>query len=261
MAFFQCSCFSEILGLTVSFNVLLPQETRRQIGLKGRKIKSKYPVLFLLHGLSDDHTIWMRRTSIERYADPLGLAVVMPAVGRSYYTDMKRGYAYWTFISEEMPELVRSFFPLSDRREDNFAAGLSMGGYGAFKLAFRNPERFAAAASLSGVLDLAAHVSDSKSDLPDHDFNLIFGEKADITGTRDDLFFLLTDSVLKKRNIPVLYQSCGTRDSLYNENCRFRDVAKDQNVQLYYEEEVVEHTWNYWDRQIEKVLKWLPLGI
>lgn len=93
----------------------------------------KHPTLYLLHGLSDDHTIWLRRTSIERYVASMGLAVVMPAVHRSFYTDMDKGYRYWTFISEELPALARSFFPLSDKREDNFAAGLSMGGYGAFK--------------------------------------------------------------------------------------------------------------------------------
>jgi putative tributyrin esterase len=98
------------------------------IGLESRPKRDKYPTLFLLHGFSDDHTIWQRRTSIERYAMPLGLAVVMPAVNRSFYTDMVSGYDYWSFISEEVPTVARSFFPLSDLREDNFVAGNSMGG-------------------------------------------------------------------------------------------------------------------------------------
>ena len=112
-------------------------------------------MLYLLHGLSDDDTIWLRRTSIERYVAPLGLAVVMPQVHRSFYTDEAHGNRYWTFLSEELPELVHHFFRLSRRREDTFVAGLSMGGYGALKWALREPERFAAAASMSAAADVA----------------------------------------------------------------------------------------------------------
>ena len=70
-------------------------------------------LLYLLHGLSDDHTIWLRRTSIERYAAPLGLTVVMPAVHRSFYADERHGHRYWTFLSEELPSLVSSFFRIA----------------------------------------------------------------------------------------------------------------------------------------------------
>src|SRR4029079_1126758 len=97
---------------------------------------------------SDDDSIWLRRTSIERYVADLGIAVVMPQVHRSYYTDEAYGRPYWTFLSEELPRVASGFFRLSPRREDTFVAGLSMGGYGAFKWALRQPWRFAAAASL-----------------------------------------------------------------------------------------------------------------
>ena len=107
-------------------------------------------MLYLLHGLSDDHTAWLRYTSIERYATARGLAVVMPAVHRSFYADEAHGHAYWHFVSEELPAIVAAFFRLSERREDTFVAGLSMGGYGALKLGLHHPERFAAVASLSG---------------------------------------------------------------------------------------------------------------
>ena len=146
----RCDFFSEALSLSTSMTVLLPQRTTTQIGMEGHASDGPPPVLYLLHGLSDDDTIWLRRTSIERYAAPLGLAVVMPQVHRSFYTDQAYGGRYWTFLTEELPELVGSLFRVSDRREDTFVAGLSMGGYGALKWALRHPERFAAAASLSG---------------------------------------------------------------------------------------------------------------
>src|SRR5687767_5064296 len=147
MAFFDCHFFSDTLAMTVSTHVLIPQQSKGQIGIESGPARETYPTLFLLHGLSDDHTIWTRRTSIERYATAKNIAVVMPAVGRSFYQDMASGPRYWNFVSEELPGIMRQFFPLSSKREDTFAAGLSMGGYGALRLGLARPEKFAAAAS------------------------------------------------------------------------------------------------------------------
>ncbi|MEE9404329.1 MAG: alpha/beta hydrolase-fold protein, partial [Algisphaera sp.] len=129
MALVRCDFFSDVLQLSTSMTVILPQDTgAAQVGIasaSGGVPQAGYPTLWLLHGLSDDHTIWMRRTSIERYVADTGLAVVMPQVDRSYYADMVQGKKYWTFISEELPKVARQFFRLSERREDNFVAGLS----------------------------------------------------------------------------------------------------------------------------------------
>ena len=114
--------------MTSSVNVVLPQNTSGQIGLKGVAADDGCPVLYLLHGMSDDHSTWIRRTSVERYATQYGLALVMPNAHRSYYTDMACGLKYWTYVSEELPRLMHTFFKISDRREDTFVAGLSMGG-------------------------------------------------------------------------------------------------------------------------------------
>lgn len=155
MAMVTCDFSSDVLEVGTSMTVLLPQQTRTQIGMADAPGRGEPPVLYLLHGLSDDHTTWVRRTSIERYAAPLGLAVVMPAVHRSFYADEVRGHRYWTFLSQELPQVVSSFFRLSQRREDTYVAGLSMGGYGALRWALREPTRFAAVASMSGALDVA----------------------------------------------------------------------------------------------------------
>ena len=137
MPLIHCNFFSHALGMCVSMDVILPL-SKWQSGAQADT--APCPTLYLLHGYSDDHTIWQRRTSIERYVDPLNLAVVMPTVHLSFYTDMAVGLPYWTFLSEEVPYAARSMFNLSAAREDNFAAGLSMGGYGAFKLALARPD-------------------------------------------------------------------------------------------------------------------------
>lgn len=162
MAYMQCRFFSEVLGMTTSMSVILPEPGSAQTGKPGTVRTGPYPVLYLLHGMSDDDSVWMRRTSIERYVSSLGLVVVMPQAGLSFYTDMAEGNRYWTFISEELPRICRSFFPISDRREDTFAAGLSMGGYGAFKLALRKPDQFGAAASLSGALNVSRNILEGR---------------------------------------------------------------------------------------------------
>jgi S-formylglutathione hydrolase FrmB len=183
----------------------------------------------------------------------LGIAVIMPCVHRSFYTDMSRGYRYFTFISEELPALARSFFPLSDRREDNFVAGLSMGGYGAFKLAMRCPEKFAAGASLSGALDIA------NTTHGDEEYNNIFGDIENLRGSENDLFFLAEKLAASDGEKPQLYQCCGTEDFLYEDNIRFREHCKNLNLKLTYEEEKGIHEWGYWDKKIQSVLRWLPL--
>lgn len=253
MALIQCHFFSEVLGLSTSMTVILPQETRGQIGMQGISGRDRHPTLWLLHGMSDDDTIWLRRTSIERYVSSLGLAVVMPQVHRSNYTDMVHGNRYWTFLSEELPRIARSFFPLSDAREDNFVAGLSMGGYGAFKWALRRPNEFAAAASLSGALD--------RRDDPakrGHDSRLAFGD-GEIAGTENDLFWLLGECETAGTPKPKLYQCCGTEDFLYDGNVRFREAAQQTSFDYTYDEGPGSHEWSYWDAKIQDVLEWLPL--
>lgn len=255
MAFMDCHFFSDSLGVSASMYVIVPQVAKNQIGMDSADRGGKHPTLYLLHGLSDDHTIWMRRTSIERYASALGLAVVMPAVNRSFYTDMPNGHKYWQFVSEELPALARSFFPLSDKREDNFVAGLSMGGYGAMKLALTHPDRFAAAASLSGALDvkwaLQAHQG--------NEFRWLLGDYGDIDGTPADLFHLATELAAGPKEQPKLYQYCGTEDFLYDCNLRFRDHVQEKGLELTYEEGPGGHSWEIWDARIQDVLKWLPL--
>lgn len=257
MALIRCEFFSEALELSTTMTVILPQATATQIGMRGAVRAGAHPTLYLLHGLSDDDTIWTRRTSIERYVAPLGLAVVMPQVHRSFYTDMACGNRYWTFLSEELPTLARSFFPLSTAREDTFVAGLSMGGYGAFKWALRHPHRFAAAASLSGAVDVARlhRARGSASDV----LHQAFGA-GPVAGTDDDLLAVLDRAGESVAELPRLYLCCGEQDELYRDNITFRDVCRRVGAPLTWDFGPGEHDWAYWDRTIQDVLAWLPLA-
>lgn len=254
MALVRCDFFSDVLGLSTSMTVILPQSTTGQIGMAGSGRSGPTPVLYLLHGLSDDDTIWLRRTSIERYVAPTGLAVVMPQVDRSFYTDEAHGNRYWTFLSEELPDLIDSFFHLSREREDTFVAGLSMGGYGALKWALQRPDRFAAAASLSGAVDVAG--MQAQGQWRPELMAQVFGPDP-ITGTDNDLFHLVDN--LESAAAPRFFLACGTEDVLIDSNRRFVERILTRGLTLEHRFDPGEHEWGLWDRQIQDVLDWLPL--
>ena len=253
MAFTEFHYYSETLEIDVSVNVILP-ETRVMAQQEGKPL----PTLYLLHGLSDDHTHWVRQTRLEFYARKYRLAIIMPCVNRSFYTDMKRGAKYFTFVSEELPRVMEMYFPLSSRREDRFAAGLSMGGYGAFKLGLRYPERYAAIASLSGALEMENDYHMRKM----RDSDRLYQELLNIFGTEEE--FLASDNCLTRlaeqldpAKAPRMYVACGTADFLFDSNEDFIRRFGEKFSIHYTTEEGAAHTWDFWDRQIEKVLAWL----
>ena len=202
MAFFEMNYHSDALRMGVSVNVILPEKAKTVIGMSADG-KDTYKTLYLLHGLSDDHTIWMRRTSIERYAADYGIAVVMPCVARSWYTDTAYGMKYFTFVTEELPRVCRGFFKgMSDKREDNFIAGLSMGGYGAIKAALTCPEKFGGCASLSGALDFAIRKRLNITDELKGIFGEDFDETTDMSESVHDVGFLARRNSEQEQNSP-----------------------------------------------------------
>jgi putative tributyrin esterase len=253
MPLIHCNFFSQSLVLSSSIDVIVPLP--RKDGPQ-----AKHPVLYLLHGYSDDHTIWQRRTSIERYVEDTNLVVVMPAVHRSFYTDMASGFKYWTYVSEELPYVVRSLFHVSEAREDTFVAGLSMGGYGAFKLALTYPERYSYAASLSGALDMANRLK-AKEQPAEHKKEMegIFGNLDQFKHSSHDVMHLARKAAQSKKALPRLYQYCGTEDFLYASNVKFHEQAEKLGLDLVYEEGPGDHKWQYWDEKIQVFLKMLPI--
>jgi putative tributyrin esterase len=254
MALFQVSFYSHTLGLSMQMNVILPQQDPTNLTPK------KIPVLYLLHGRGDDHSTWLRQTSIERYVSDMNLAVVMPSVHLGYYTDMVHGNKYWTFVSEELPKIVHLFFNnLSDKREDNFVAGLSMGGYGALKMGLAASDQFCAVASLSGALDIASRCLTKQHSRDKEYWADIFGEPQLVKGSKNDLLALATTLTQTKKPLPKVYIWCGTEDFLYDLNITMKNHLEELQFDLTYEESPGDHQWKYWDAQIQRVLDWLPI--
>ena len=256
MAQLSCTFFSEVLGTETNLCVVLP-DPKNFPGVSS----PKFQTLTLLHGFSDNQSDWLRKSSAERYACDRCLALVLPFADKSFYTDMAYGDRWWTYISEELPAVARAYFPLSERREDNFVAGNSMGGYGAFKLALRHPERYAAAVSFSGALDMAtvAHFGAEQMEGMAPPFSLVFGDLDSVGGSENDLLHLLRANAAAKNNLPALQMYCGRQDFLLEANHRFKALADGLRVPCGYVEEEGDHDWPYWDRWLRQALDWLPL--
>lgn len=250
MAHLTIDLFSEALGMGQSVDVVLPQPTEGQVGVDADVATGPPRVLYLLHGRSDDHTAWMRYTSIERYAAGAGLAVVMPAVARSFYTDEAQGYPYWSWVSEELPQLVRRFLRVSERPEDTYVAGLSMGGYGALRLAFTHPDRYAGAASMSGALDVVS-LSAEEARGPELRERVFGGTP----GPDTDLFALLDRGAGR---IPPLHVSCGTEDGLLPGSKKLAAAATAAGVDVTTDFRPGDHEWGLWDTMVREVIAWLP---
>ena len=259
MALVHVGFFSEALGMCASCDVILPQYSRSLIGMKTAGAGSR-KVLWLLHGASDDHTIWQRRTSIERYAAPLGLSVVMPAAHLSSYADMAHGGKFFTYIADELPQIMHSFFGFSTAREDNFIAGLSMGGAGCMKIGLARPEKYSAIGCLSAG---ATNFRKSAMDNPAYARRqmMVYGDRV-LEGTEEDTRGNAERLVKAGGSLPRIYHACGSDDFLLQNARDTRDffLSFDGNPFDYrYEEDPGTHTWEFWDEHIQHFLKYLGL--
>ena len=231
---------SHVLAHKVTFRAIIPE-----------KLKGPFPVLYLLHGLSDDHTTWTRYTSLERYVTDLKLIVVMPDGDRSFYVNHKTQprLAYETFMTKDLIGYVDRMLPTIKRREGRAVAGLSMGGYGAVRLALGNPHLYMAAVSHSGALAMG-HYPLTRSDDWTGEFAEVMGRWPQ--GTRYDLFTLAEQLPKSKR--PALRIDCGKKDFLIAAN---RDFHKHLNSLKYaheYAEHPGAHDWAYWDLHIRETI-------
>lgn len=226
--------------MATSFVAILPEEGSL----------SDCPVIYLLHGLSDNCTGWSRYTAVERYAREKGAAIIMPEVQRSFYTDMAMGLPYFSYISQELPERCSRMFGLSKEKENCFIMGLSMGGYGALKCALTAPENYAGCASFSAVTDIAGRVNDSEG-MRRREFQAIFGPELEVP-QNVRLDWLLEQQI--GRDLPRFFMTCGEQDSLYPQNCRFAESLTEAGRDLSFHSWPGDHNWAFWDRSVQMAL-------
>ncbi|GFH39688.1 alpha/beta hydrolase [Lactococcus insecticola] len=253
MALMQIEYYSEILGMDRNVNVIYPESVKL---VEENPDLTDIPVLYLLHGMSGNHNTWLKRAGIERLVRNTNLAVIMPSTDLAWYTNTTYGARYYDAIVDELPKVIHNFFPnLSTKRDKNFIAGLSMGGYGAFKIAL-STNKFSYAASLSGAISFEN--LDKKALGNETYWTGIFGD-LDKFDMSDNAIQKLAADFPDKENKPRLYAWCGRQDFLYAaNNSAVKDLA-DKGFDITYETADGTHEWYYWQKMIDRVLEFLPI--
>lgn len=248
--------YSDVLRIDTAIEVIYPQNCTRTPEPLRDIIKPPFPVLYLLHGIMRDQTGWIRFTNVEQYVMDMGLVVVMPTTARGHYINQPHGYRYFDYLTQELPTIVGNMFNVSQKREDTFIAGLSMGGYGAIHAAALCPEQYAAAASLSGVLDIGV-MYESPDLYSDAERWMTFDNK-NPRGGKEDLVVEIDEALKAGKQLPKMVAAVGNQDFLHDANIEFYNKVKDKiDIELWTEDG--DHTWDFWDRNIKRVLQWLPL--
>lgn len=263
MAIIEVNFISKRLMRVVTFNAIIPVD---KFGPQAENAEQKpLKTLYLLHGIFGNYTDWVNGTRIQAWAEANDLAVIMPSgENRFYLDDEKSGELYGEFIGKELVEFTRKLFPLSDKREDTFIAGLSMGGYGAIRNGLKYAENFGCVIGLSAAL-VHDTWKDADNSAPIFTFRrsyyeTIFGEYDKVKGSDKDPKALLLKLKEEGRPVPKMYLCCGTEDGLVTANRDFRDFLNENGVDLTYVEGPGKHDWVFWDTYIKKVLDWLPLN-
>lgn len=204
--------------------------------------------LFLLHGLTGTYTDWLLHGNALRLATERNIAIVMPDGQRSFYLDQPYALRWETWLSTELPELLEQHMKLPLSRDKLGVAGLSMGGYGAMRLGLHHPQRFAAAMSLSGTLDISEDAFQKRH--PDL-FESMIGSY-EVAGSEHDLL-----TGLQALNEPLrLWACCGDDDRLIGQHYRFVQVAEECDRSLVHYTAAGEHTWQFWNTHLPRALDW-----
>ena len=279
MAVLKMNFLSEALGMQTNVTICLPTFSFEDSfnGRSGVYIPGmKYQVMYLLHGGSGDDSDYVNFSNIVRYADENKIAVIMPCGYNSCYTDSPDGSAkYYTFVTEELPKVMETLFPISTRREDTFVAGLSMGSHGAMKIAVNNPEKFAAALIMSGssyrpgvprmvpcqngVFDLEA--ATSKPPVSMGAITDMIEDPEFIRNTVNDVYAVARKNAEEGKTLPALFFRAGDCDTAL-----YRAVLAEKELrEMGYETKIeivpgMRHEWDLWDDTLRLALReWLPI--
>lgn len=246
---------SKLMGREMPYRVLLPRSY--DVPPKPGGAWSRYPVLYLLHGLTGHYDNWTAKTKIAEYAARYGIIVVTPEGGDGWYTD-SAGVPNDKFESyivlELVPEIEKRFRAGTDRSQ-RMIAGLSMGGYGALKFGLKYPERFAVAGSFSGALRAAEWTDRNSGAWLSKSTMAVFGPADSETRRANDIFRLVREMPADKvAGLPFLYLDCGTEDFLIGINVDFAALLREKKIPHEFRTLPGRHDWVYWDAQVAEFL-------
>lgn len=243
---------SKLVGAVLPYNVVLPSDYNASR-------TTRYPVLYLLHGLTGHYSDWVSRTNIADYAAGYHMIIVMPEGGDSWYADSFTipTDKYETYMIQELIPDVQQRYRTIEARYGRAIAGLSMGGYGAIKFGLKAPAMFVIAASLSGAFAVTRFTETDGNPLWATSV-AAFGPTGSEARKANDLFELIEKlSPAQISALPYFYFDCGTEDSakIFSSNRQLSALMYEKKISHEYRELPGDHSWGYWDRQIQEVLK------
>lgn len=245
---------SKLVGKTLPYNVVLPVDYDQPGGKSKR-----YPVLYLLHGLTGHYDNWTTKTKVADYAAQYGMIIVTPEGNNGWYIDSASVPTdkYETYIIEELIPDVERRYRASARREARAIAGLSMGSYGAMKFGLKHPEMFAFAGSMSGALSAASWGEKELGQGAIRDYLMqTFGPANSPARVANDVPRLAREFSSKpKAPLPYLFIDCGTEDFLFKDNRDFVQLLIELKLPHEYRQLPGTHNWKYWDTQVQEVLR------
>ena len=263
MAVVDVSFISHALRRQVSFKALIPTDFTFRPDLPEAGFQTTPArTLYLLHGYTGCSTDYLYNTNIFQLAIQHNIAVIMPNGENAFYLqDDEKKDDFSRFVGKELVDFTRSMFRLSDKREDTYLAGASMGGYGALITALRYPETFSKAISLSGAyveLDFA----DEKRYIPDFNSDekyqrKFFGDVETMRQRDVDPRYCMEEIKRQGKPMPEIYFACGAQDFLIEQNRKLHNYMKDNQIPHVYYEGEGNHDWSYWNPHIVQALDWL----
>ncbi|MDY3919247.1 MAG: alpha/beta hydrolase-fold protein [Candidatus Limivivens sp.] len=253
---------SECLQRCVSFRILLPNDAPVMIREGNPHYKRPMKTLYLLHGYSGTNTDWLLNSMIWDFSARYNLCVVFPSGDNSFYLDGKEtGRQYATYVGKELVDYTRKTFGLSEKREDTFIGGLSMGGFGAIHTGLQFSETFSKIVALSSAL-IVYNVEKMKPGTEDgianyEYYRLMFGDPEKVAESRNNPETLVKEILKEGKEMPEFYLAVGTEDFLYEENQIFRRFLKEEKVPFVYHEGPGAHDYGFWNQHLEPAIQWL----
>jgi putative tributyrin esterase len=244
---------SQLVNATLPYNVIVPPSYRQSR-------TTRYPVLYLLHGHAGHYTDWVTRTNVADYAAQYRMIVVMPEGNSSWYVD-SAGVAtdkYESYILQELIPDVDKRFRTIQARYGRAVAGLSMGGYGAIKYGLKYPATFVFAASMSGAFGVTRYTQTEMGGVNWEPFLKIFGPPGSDVRKANDVFEIARGlSPARVASLPYIYFDCGTEDAAqhFKANRELSEIFLEKKIAHEYRELPGNHSWAYWDQQVQEVLR------
>jgi len=262
MAIIQVSFYSQEIARVTSFLTVIPNDQASAETENNPNYRRPMKSLYLLHGYTGSQWEWLVNSSVQGLASVYNLAIIMPNGDNHFYVDGKgTGNKYGRYTGLELVEYTRKLFGLSDKREDTFIGGFSMGGFGAIRTGIKYCNTFGKLFALSSALIVNGIMNmpeGSSNGVADYDYySYVFGDLDKLKESENNPEYLIRLKKMNNEMLPGIYMACGTEDFLLNPNREFYEYLKREQVEVTYIESSGNHNFEFWNQYLEPAIKWL----